>query len=253
MGKPQYINAQDIFNQYERLRRSGMPKDKVIDRLTPLTKPLSDVELVKLGRMAQDWEKQYGGQSPVGQPQASSKLAAIKQLKTIQPIRPETILHCPACGRPNARQSNRCSGCGHDLSASQGVSTRKFKRVTDDGIPNLSNTYLGETTSLVLKVRDARDPLIVRPDKDMTMGRVVEGSGSSPDIDLSAFDADELGVSRMHLMLKRVANTVVVTDLGSQNCTYINEERLFPHEQRVLRNGDQLRLGKLVMKVMFKD
>jgi pSer/pThr/pTyr-binding forkhead associated (FHA) protein len=180
-------------------------------------------------------------------------LAAIKQLKTIQPIRPDTILLCPACGRPNARQSNHCSACGHDLAANQGMNTRKFKRMTDDDIPNLSNTYLGETTSLVLKIRDAREPLIVRPNRDMTMGRVVKGSNPSPDIDLSPFNADELGVSRLHLMFKRVANTVVVTDLGSQNCTYINEERLFPHEQRVLRNDDQLRLGKLVMKVTFKD
>jgi len=48
-------------------------------------------------------------------------------------------------------------------------------------------------------------------------------------------------------------NTLVITDLDSNNGTYINESRLYPYEIRVLHNGDELRLGKLTMKITFKQ
>jgi pSer/pThr/pTyr-binding forkhead associated (FHA) protein len=47
-------------------------------------------------------------------------------------------------------------------------------------------------------------------------------------------------------------NTVVIVDLDSVNHTYINGQRLHPKEVRVLRDGDELRLGKLSIKVTFK-
>ena len=73
-----------------------------------------------------------------------------------------------------------------------------------------------------------------------------------PDIDLAAFNAEELGVSRLHAVLKRHENTVSISDLNSKNNTYINGQRLHPNEVRALRDGDEIRLGRLAMKVSFK-
>jgi pSer/pThr/pTyr-binding forkhead associated (FHA) protein len=41
-------------------------------------------------------------------------------------------------------------------------------------------------------------------------------------------------------------------DLNSSNKTYINGQRVHPHEVRALRDGDELRLGKIIFTVAFK-
>ena len=47
-------------------------------------------------------------------------------------------------------------------------------------------------------------------------------------------------------------SAVLVADLGSANGSYINGQRMMPKEVRVLRHGDELRLGKLVLLASFR-
>jgi pSer/pThr/pTyr-binding forkhead associated (FHA) protein len=61
----------------------------------------------------------------------------------------------------------------------------------------------------------------------------------------------DYGVSRNHLTLSRDNDTIFVTDLGSANSTFLNGQRLMPHEPRILRDSDELRLGRLVVRVNF--
>ncbi|NLF75923.1 MAG: FHA domain-containing protein, partial [Chloroflexi bacterium] len=68
---------------------------------------------------------------------------------------------------------------------------------------------------------------------------------------LSPYDALEKGVSRRHMMVSREHDTVAVMDLGSANSTYLNGQRLLPSEPRILRDNDELRLGRLVIRVTF--
>lgn len=73
-----------------------------------------------------------------------------------------------------------------------------------------------------------------------------------PDIDLSDYNAIEMGVSRRHVRIVRQFGTAQVEDLGSLNGTFLNGERLLPHQSRVLRHEDELRLGRLVLRVSFE-
>ena len=81
-----------------------------------------------------------------------------------------------------------------------------------------------------------------------------EGSTMKPDIDLSAHNASEMGVSRLHVALQYNAknNLLSVSDMKSANGTFINGQKLYPQEVRVLRDGDELRLGRLVLRVYFQ-
>ncbi|MCA9903964.1 MAG: FHA domain-containing protein [Anaerolineae bacterium] len=96
--------------------------------------------------------------------------------------------------------------------------------------------------------------LKVRPqlhEHDIVIGR---GDASfAPDVDLTALDAAKLGVSRMHLTVHYDAkqSTLSITDMDTTNGTFINGVRLLPQEVRVLRHGDELRLGRLIMIVHF--
>jgi hypothetical protein len=67
-----FFNAQDIFVQYQRLRRNGVPQNHVFERLVLLTRTLSDAELVELGRMAQNWERQFTSSSKEAQPPSAA-------------------------------------------------------------------------------------------------------------------------------------------------------------------------------------
>ncbi len=81
------------------------------------------------------------------------------------------------------------------------------------------------------------------------LGRAVEDV--QPDVDLTPFQAAELGVSRRHVKLTRQSATIMVQDLGSVNGTFLNGQKLLPYQPRVLRNEDELRLGHMTLRVSF--
>jgi diguanylate cyclase (GGDEF)-like protein len=54
-------------------------------------------------------------------------------------------------------------------------------------------------------------------------------------------------VSRRHASVLRIAGQYVVTDLGSTNGTYVNESKI---KTSGLKDGDQIRIGKTVIKYM---
>ncbi len=86
----------------------------------------------------------------------------------------------------------------------------------------------------------------------ITIGRTSDiPDDSRPDVDLSAFGAGDKGVSRKHIKIKRKNILVYVADLGSTNGTLLNGRRLIPNAERLLRNGDELQLGRLKIKVKF--
>lgn len=79
------------------------------------------------------------------------------------------------------------------------------------------------------------------------LGRSVPGANVIPDIDLARFDRHR-SVSRSHALIVRVGNSFIVKDCGSRNGTVINEViRLNPSQSRILRSGDSLRLGRVIL------
>lgn len=86
--------------------------------------------------------------------------------------------------------------------------------------------------------------------EDPETGRAVEWSGPLPatlgrDPENSLPLPGDL-VSRRHASLEMDAGEVIVRDLGSRNGTFLNDTRV---ERAVLRSGDHLRVGDLVLQV----
>jgi pSer/pThr/pTyr-binding forkhead associated (FHA) protein len=71
------------------------------------------------------------------------------------------------------------------------------------------------------------------------------------DIDLTPFNAGELGVSRRHARLQREQGTLRITDLNSLNGTFVNQQRLASGIPQLLRDRSVLQLGELIMRVQF--
>ena len=111
-----------------------------------------------------------------------------------------------------------------------------------DGRRRLTLEVLGTTHNIVADFQH-RDAIII--------GRIDRVTGLAPDIDLTAYGAEELGVSRQHARLELGLHIVYITDLGSTNATYLNGHRLEAYQPRILRDGDVIWLGRLKLHVSF--
>ncbi len=158
---------------------------------------------------------------------------------------------CPTCGKLNPAEEAYCYACGAILPAgTQSAQTHALP--PDDNLRHQirwGTAYFGEQTILRIRVRDALAILETRFTEECVIGRTFEDE--IVDVDLTEYRAVELGVSRRHVKLTRQSDTVMVQDLGSINGTYLNGQRLIAYQPRVLRNEDELRLGRLVMRVSF--
>jgi pSer/pThr/pTyr-binding forkhead associated (FHA) protein len=59
-------------------------------------------------------------------------------------------------------------------------------------------------------------------------------------------------VSRKHCIIVLKENRVLIQDLNSRNGTFVNDQRLPSDKAKVLKPGDQLRIGKLMFEVVIE-
>lgn len=164
---------------------------------------------------------------------------------------------CPHCRHANREGLLFCEECGRNLSKVEAATlpTKQIMLETDDlGVRATWGTARFEHDSvIVMHVRDAVEPITLSPDKRLVIGRHDNTSNQKPDIDLSPFGAIEKGVSRVHAAIYRNDDTLTIIDMGSSNGTHLNGQRLVPQQPRVLRDGDEIRLGQLVAHIYFKS
>jgi len=68
-------------------------------------------------------------------------------------------------------------------------------------------------------------------------------------LDLSRYGAAERGVSRQHLILRRIESSVMAEDMGSSNGTWLNEVMLQPYRPAAIESASTIRLGKFSIEV----
>ncbi len=87
----------------------------------------------------------------------------------------------------------------------------------------------------------------------LVLGRYAANCAHQPNIDLSDFNALQLGVSRLHAIIEDHFNIFTITDLYSSNGTSLNGRRLAPNEIRFIHDGDTICLGNLVLYVQIDE
>jgi pSer/pThr/pTyr-binding forkhead associated (FHA) protein len=102
---------------------------------------------------------------------------------------------------------------------------------------------------IALWVLQKNNRIIFDISRPMTLGRMDPDDGVFPEIDLGPYNAKDLGVSREHLVLSLNGDRIVAMDKDSANGTLLNGEKLKPHEDYLIRDGDELTLGLLRLKV----
>ena len=128
---------------------------------------------------------------------------------------------CDACGKPFEHAPRRKPTI--NVKASKGI---------------LASVVSGRTYEL-------------QPDREMLIGRGDAARGLNPEILLDDEAALQEGVSRLHAKIFCEGNEYYILDLNSANSTYLNKQKLVPQEHHRISDGDELQLGRYVMRLRF--
>ena len=166
------------------------------------------------------------------------------------------ITECPYCGYTKiSEDADVCPRCGLPLSAQFQGTTRILNQNEDEvGTPRWGTAGFTARTDLVLKVQNDDASFIFDADQitELTIGRIDPDTGEAPVVDLNDCNAIDKGVSRRHAkIIRRDGGTLNLVDQESDNGTFLNGQRLVANQPRILRDGDEIRLGYLVLLVHF--
>lgn len=244
-----------LMHQYIRLRQLGRNREDAFHFLRPHLEALPPALRQELARKVSRFEGDEFAAEPPGvdatllTPKLPPRMGSIKPLRN--PPRPPSIA-CPRCTHFNSEEEFFCTRCGYFLQ----TDTQAFEtmRLIDGSIPPVDE-YFDPNAALLITISETRQYLTVRPQAlkhELIVGRA--DGHRLPDIDLTPMQGAELGVSRQHLSIMHQPqhHTLVVSDLNSANGTFINGQRLYPNETRTLRQSDEIRLGRLVLRVGFR-
>jgi hypothetical protein len=164
---------------------------------------------------------------------------------------------CSFCGGKNREGLFFCDNCGNPLGDSLPQPTLPTRRL-DDTLDEYTaratwgSASVGGASSVVFHIRDASEPFTVEIKDRVLIGRSDNTSPRQPDLDLTPFGALEKGVSRVHAVIERNEDVLTLIDMDSSNGTFLNGQRLISDNPRVLRDGDEVRFGKLIGHIYFK-
>jgi hypothetical protein len=163
---------------------------------------------------------------------------------------------CPYCAHVNREGIFFCDECGHPfLDSHDALSTTRLsqeERAEFKGRVTWGTARFNPGASIVVRIRDQTEPINLQPKDEISLGRSDAQASIVPDLDMAPFGGAEQGVSRRHAVIRRGENTLTLIDLGSTNGTHLNGQRLTPNQPRVLRDGDEIRMGRLAFHIFFK-
>jgi len=93
-------------------------------------------------------------------------------------------------------------------------------------------------------------PLGIEVYDDIMIGRQID---NDVDLDLTPYNAEELGVSRRHALLRPTYDSLYLFDQGSANGTFCNSERAWLGKPLLVSDGDVLSFGRLHLKVVILE
>ena len=149
-----------------------------------------------------------------------------------------SYVFCNRCGHRNPPNSGFCSACGSvlDLVDDRTITLTKVDPLMDapgkldDVTVDLSGIGAGQALLVVRGGDDEGDHYAIKS-QVTTLGR-------HPESDIVL---DDITVSRRHSEVRLVDGRYVVSDVGSLNGTYVNQQRV---DSAVLAQGDEVQVGK---------
>ena len=168
------------------------------------------------------------------------------------------MITCPACRHLELEGEFFCTECGARIwgAGNEPPPTMKFdsSKLRDSSLPVMDPIAPAKLQAgqIVLIIPGAPGPLTLQGRAEYRLGREGADQQQPVEVNLNPYGAREKGVSRLHASLRVDRQQMLLMDLGSSNGTSLNGSALAPHEPTRLENGDEIRLGKLSIKIHFK-
>jgi pSer/pThr/pTyr-binding forkhead associated (FHA) protein len=102
---------------------------------------------------------------------------------------------------------------------------------------------------LVVAASGAEIPL--PPVAEILIGREDPVSGIFPEVELTPHGGEEGGVSRRHARLIVEGGNYFIEDLDSTNFTFVNKQKVTPKVRQPLKNGDEIRCGRVTLILQY--
>jgi hypothetical protein len=167
--------------------------------------------------------KQYPAQRPA--PAARTDVTPQKELKRSVRRRVRRKV-CPRCQHRNELDARFCVSCGRAFVGIRPAVLRVIEPVR---------------AAWEMPVR--KSPLL--------LGRSQRSTGHRPDFDMTFYDPEGY-VSRRHAHIIRARNGYFISDQGSSNGTLVNGRLLPSQRPRLLRNGDKITIGEVVIQFLLR-
>lgn len=186
------------------------------------------------------------------------------------------MIKCQACGTENLDGAQFCDECGVNLQLSSNNNNKNKPQNFQPPISEPSFQVASVTSVGIEPIIEQVEPNVVEPEEkrriegvhstlviergtsvgkefplsteESYIGRWDADNGVFPDVDLDAFDP-EAKISRRHARIIFKNGKYAIEDLGSTNGTYINRgRRLIPGSPHILKNGDEIIVGKTFLR-----
>ncbi|HID63170.1 MAG TPA: FHA domain-containing protein [Anaerolineae bacterium] len=166
------------------------------------------------------------------------------------------MIKCPCCQAEHPENTLFCDECGSYLlggnqKETDPLAAAEVTWMEREETVEVTEEEVVSPVSLKLSIPDSGRDVELPLTKEVNIGRLDPASASFPDIDLTSDGGLEKGVSRRHAKITRRGNEVFIEDLGSINGTFLNRKKLTPYLPQALKSGDELQLGKLILRVSF--
>jgi pSer/pThr/pTyr-binding forkhead associated (FHA) protein len=145
-------------------------------------------------------------------------------------------------------------GTTSDVSREAEEALRLYQALQDSTATQLRRTtsLFGKDMKLFIEVHGTNTTLSVIPKGDVVIGRKDNASTLTPEVDLAPFAAYQMGVSRQHAVIRLENDLLNLYDLDSRNGTYVNAKKALPNQPLKLHDGDEIRLGKMILRIYFR-
>ena len=165
------------------------------------------------------------------------------------------VITCPVCKHAELDGTLFCAECGARLWGEAFTDETNHLDMDDlsdsDKIGSFVIPVFTPLLGFTIRINGAKDPVQLRGKTEYLLGRADPKHDVNPDIDLGPYGGQQLGVSRKHAYLIQTDHGLSIRDLASTNGTMINGQIVAANRDCPLRDGDEVRLGKLAFNIYF--
>ena len=168
------------------------------------------------------------------------------------------MIICPECGSSQYPGTLFCSECGKMLvgsAISEPTDILPFTEFDNRPLPiPVDIQTLGppeKPKQVLFVIPSSRRRIELKLIHQIRIGRADPEAKITPELDLTQDQGIENGISRLHATIQLVKQGVILTDLDSTNGTVLNKSRLPAQKPFLVRSGDEIKLGDLLMHIFF--